>query len=145
MERSIPIVDDCVARPAPYKTVFWLQGITTVWMLVECAVSLYAASTAHSVALLTFGAGQPCRTAFCDCSALLVRPIISDHQRSCRSLGGDFAFYPGRCNRDSGCCDACAWPSAGVKLRGHRNNDCCAGRDANPCLAQAKNCQCNRQ
>jgi divalent metal cation (Fe/Co/Zn/Cd) transporter len=36
--------------------VFWLQGITTVWMLLECTVSLYAASTAHSVALLTFGA-----------------------------------------------------------------------------------------
>lgn len=56
MERSIPILEGCAARLASSKTVFWLQGITTVWMLVECAVSLYAASAARSVALLTFGA-----------------------------------------------------------------------------------------
>lgn len=37
------------------RTVAWLQGITLVWMLVECGVSLYAASQAHSVALLAFG------------------------------------------------------------------------------------------
>lgn len=36
--------------------VVWLQGVTLAWMLVECAVSLYAAWDAHSVALLTFGA-----------------------------------------------------------------------------------------
>ncbi|MBB6143052.1 divalent metal cation (Fe/Co/Zn/Cd) transporter [Silvibacterium bohemicum] len=34
----------------------WLQGITLVWMLVECAVSLYGAISAHSPALLAFGA-----------------------------------------------------------------------------------------
>lgn len=34
----------------------WLQGITLVWMLVECAISLYGAVTAHSPALLAFGA-----------------------------------------------------------------------------------------
>ena len=56
MERFSPTVEVCAARPAQPRTVFWLQGITTVWMFAECAVSLYAASTAHSVALLTFGA-----------------------------------------------------------------------------------------
>src|SRR6185437_4036510 len=35
--------------------VLWLQSITLIWMMVECAVSLYAAKTAHSVALLAFG------------------------------------------------------------------------------------------
>ncbi len=35
--------------------VLWLQGITLAWMLVECGVSLYAAKTAHSPALLAFG------------------------------------------------------------------------------------------
>lgn len=34
----------------------WLQGITLVWMLVECGISLYGAATAHSPALLAFGA-----------------------------------------------------------------------------------------
>jgi divalent metal cation (Fe/Co/Zn/Cd) transporter len=38
------------------KAVLWLQVITLSWMLVECAVALYAANAAHSVALLAFGA-----------------------------------------------------------------------------------------
>jgi divalent metal cation (Fe/Co/Zn/Cd) transporter len=36
-------------------TVFWLQGITLVWMLVECGLSLYAAAAAHSPAMFAFG------------------------------------------------------------------------------------------
>jgi divalent metal cation (Fe/Co/Zn/Cd) transporter len=35
--------------------VFWLQGITLVWMLVECGLSLYAAAAAHSPAMFAFG------------------------------------------------------------------------------------------
>jgi hypothetical protein len=35
--------------------VFWLQGITLTWMVVETAVSLYAAAEAHSPAMLAFG------------------------------------------------------------------------------------------
>lgn len=34
----------------------WLQGITIAWMTVECGVSLWSASRAHSPALLAFGA-----------------------------------------------------------------------------------------
>jgi divalent metal cation (Fe/Co/Zn/Cd) transporter len=41
--------------PKPRPAVFWLQGITLAWMLVECGVSAYAAVTAHSPALLAFG------------------------------------------------------------------------------------------
>src|ERR1700704_3296527 len=41
------------ARPS--RTVVWLQLVTLAWMLVECGVSLYAASVAHSAALLAFG------------------------------------------------------------------------------------------
>lgn len=37
------------------RTVLWLQGITIFWMIVECAVSLFAAEKARSVALLAFG------------------------------------------------------------------------------------------
>jgi len=36
--------------------VVWLQSITLVWMLVECGVSIYGAVSAHSSALLAFGA-----------------------------------------------------------------------------------------
>ena len=36
-------------------TLYWLQGITLIWMLLECGLSLYAAATAHSPVLLAFG------------------------------------------------------------------------------------------
>jgi divalent metal cation (Fe/Co/Zn/Cd) transporter len=36
-------------------SMLWLQWITITWMLVECGLSLYAAATAHSPALLAFG------------------------------------------------------------------------------------------
>jgi divalent metal cation (Fe/Co/Zn/Cd) transporter len=38
------------------RTVIWLQGITLVWMLAECGISLYGSVAAHSAALLAFGA-----------------------------------------------------------------------------------------
>lgn len=60
MAQPLPIIgndDSCRAiQPETRKTVFWLQGVTLAWMLAECAVSLYGAITARSVALLAFGA-----------------------------------------------------------------------------------------
>lgn len=41
--------------PRSTTTVFWLQGITLLWMLIECGLSLYAAASAHSPVLLAFG------------------------------------------------------------------------------------------
>jgi divalent metal cation (Fe/Co/Zn/Cd) transporter len=41
--------------PKPRAAVFWLQGITLAWMLVELGVAAYAALTAHSPAMLAFG------------------------------------------------------------------------------------------
>jgi len=38
------------------RLVVLIQGSTLAWMLVECGVSLYSAATAHSPALLAFGA-----------------------------------------------------------------------------------------
>jgi divalent metal cation (Fe/Co/Zn/Cd) transporter len=48
-----------MACSPPMKTVrqvAWLQGITLAWMLIECGVSFYGAISAHSPALLAFGA-----------------------------------------------------------------------------------------
>src|SRR5579883_608150 len=42
-------------RDCEYSNVYWLQGITILWMIVECGVSLYAAWSARSVAMLAFG------------------------------------------------------------------------------------------
>lgn len=38
------------------RNIYWLQGITLSWMVVECGVALAAAASAHSPALLAFGA-----------------------------------------------------------------------------------------
>ncbi len=46
----------CASQAKTTGTIAWLQGITLVWMLVECGVSLYGAISAHSSALLAFGA-----------------------------------------------------------------------------------------
>jgi divalent metal cation (Fe/Co/Zn/Cd) transporter len=37
------------------RSVAWLQSITLIWMVLECAGSFFAAARAHSVALLAFG------------------------------------------------------------------------------------------
>ena len=39
----------------PRASVLWIQGVTLAWMLVEFGVSVYAAITAHSAAMLAFG------------------------------------------------------------------------------------------
>ena len=43
------------AAQGPRTRVFWLQGVTLAWMLVELGVAMYAAATAHSPAMLAFG------------------------------------------------------------------------------------------
>ncbi len=52
-ESSAPPPRSHPSRPS--QSVFWLQLVTLAWMLVECGVSLYAATVAHSAALLAFG------------------------------------------------------------------------------------------
>lgn len=47
--------ESCSSHVALPRTVAWLQTITIAWMVVECAAALWAASKAHSVALLAFG------------------------------------------------------------------------------------------
>jgi divalent metal cation (Fe/Co/Zn/Cd) transporter len=42
-------------KPIPSPSLIWLQAVTVVWMLIEFAVSTYAAWTAHSPAVLAFG------------------------------------------------------------------------------------------
>lgn len=46
----------CSSHPRSARGVVWLQGVTLAWMLAECGVSLYGAISAHSPALLSFGA-----------------------------------------------------------------------------------------
>jgi divalent metal cation (Fe/Co/Zn/Cd) transporter len=46
----------CSPPASTTHQVVWLQGVTLVWMLAECGVSLYGAISVHSPALLAFGA-----------------------------------------------------------------------------------------
>lgn len=46
----------CAASVRSTQTVYWLQGITLAWMLLEAGVSLFAAAKARSAVLLAFGA-----------------------------------------------------------------------------------------
>lgn len=52
---SVKPPEHCAPISHAPRQIFWLQGITLAWMLVECGVSLYAAGRAHSPALLAFG------------------------------------------------------------------------------------------
>src|ERR1019366_2300695 len=45
----------CAPKALPRTRVFWLEGVTLAWMLVDSAVSAYAAITVHSPVMLAFG------------------------------------------------------------------------------------------
>lgn len=49
-------MDSRISSAAPSRRTVWLQSVTIAWMVFECAVALIAATRAHSVALLAFGA-----------------------------------------------------------------------------------------
>jgi len=44
------------ARKTRFVSILWLQAVTLAWMLMELGVAIYAAVTAHSPAMLAFGA-----------------------------------------------------------------------------------------
>jgi divalent metal cation (Fe/Co/Zn/Cd) transporter len=53
---ELPKASTVTCAPARHPAaVFWLQGITLLWMLVECGLSLYAAAAAHSPVMFAFG------------------------------------------------------------------------------------------
>jgi len=52
---SKPVKPVVARAPRPRAAVLWLQGVTLAWMLVEFVVSVYAAVTSHSPAMLAFG------------------------------------------------------------------------------------------
>src|SRR5271155_2642513 len=55
LRREVAAQPTCPMPPKMDRSIMWLQSITLVWMLVECAGAIFAASRSHSVALLAFG------------------------------------------------------------------------------------------
>jgi divalent metal cation (Fe/Co/Zn/Cd) transporter len=52
---AAPLRSAFARPPQPSSTVLWLQGVTLVWMLAELGLSVFAAVTARSPAMMAFG------------------------------------------------------------------------------------------
>ena len=72
--------------------VFWLQGITLIWMLVECGLSLYAAAAARSPALLAFGSDSFVELLSAGVVLLQFLPQVSISQRNAARAAGALLF-----------------------------------------------------
>jgi divalent metal cation (Fe/Co/Zn/Cd) transporter len=75
--------------------VFWLQGITLVWMLAECGLSLYAARAASSPALFAFGSDSLVELLSAAIVLLQFLPRISLSERSATRAAGALLFLLG--------------------------------------------------
>src|ERR1700719_788045 len=72
--------------------VFWLQGIPLIWMLVECGLSLYAAATARSPAMLAFGSDSFVELLSAGVVLLQFLPQVSVSQRNAARAAGALLF-----------------------------------------------------
>lgn len=79
-----------VRRPA--TAIFWLQGITLAWMLVETAVSLYAAVEARSPAMLAFGSDSIVELFSAGVVLLQFVPRVSISERTAHRTAGVLLF-----------------------------------------------------
>jgi divalent metal cation (Fe/Co/Zn/Cd) transporter len=92
---EIPASEFSTATCAPLRrsaAVFWLQGITLVWMLAECGLSLYAAGTAHSPALLAFGSDSFVELLSAGVVLFQFLPQISMSERNAARAAGALLF-----------------------------------------------------
>src|SRR5882757_7109476 len=86
------VCGDVRAPARPSRTILWLQGITLAWMLVECGVSIYAAKTAHSAALLAFGSDSFVELLSASVVLMQFLPGIAIAERRVHRLAGGLLF-----------------------------------------------------
>ncbi|MGA2434210.1 MAG: cation transporter [Bryobacteraceae bacterium] len=72
--------------------VFWLQGITLIWMLIECGLSLYAAAAAHSPVMLAFGSDSFVELLSAGVVLLQFLPQVSISERKAARAAGALLF-----------------------------------------------------
>jgi divalent metal cation (Fe/Co/Zn/Cd) transporter len=72
--------------------VFWLQGITLLWMLVECGASLYAAATARSPLMLAFGSDSFVELLSAGTVLLQFLPRLSISEKTAARAAGALLF-----------------------------------------------------
>ena len=80
------------APTVPSAAVFWLQGITLTWMLVECGLSLYAAAAARSPAMLAFGSDSFVELLSAGVVLLQFLRQVSTSQRNAARTAGALLF-----------------------------------------------------
>ena len=76
----------------PSAAVLWLQGITLIWMMAECGLSLYAAATAHSPAMLAFGSDSLVELLSAGAVLLQFLPRLSISERNAGRAAGVLLF-----------------------------------------------------
>ncbi len=72
--------------------VFWLQGITLIWMVAECGLSLYAAAAAHSPAMLAFGSDSLVELLSAGVVLLQFLPQVAISERKAARAAGALLF-----------------------------------------------------
>jgi len=78
--------------PKPSVSVLWIQGVTLVWMLVEFGISVYAAVTARSPAMLAFGSDSLVELLSATVVLLQWIPGISISERRASRTAGALLF-----------------------------------------------------
>jgi len=89
---SKPVKPVVARAPRPRAAVLWLQGVTLAWMLVEFGVSVYAAVTAHSPAMLAFGSDSLVELLSATVVVLQWIPGISFSERRASHAAGALLF-----------------------------------------------------
>jgi divalent metal cation (Fe/Co/Zn/Cd) transporter len=87
-----PLKPAVAGAPKPRTSVLWIQGVTLAWMLVEFAVSAYAAATAHSPAMLAFGSDSLVELLSATVVLLQWIPSISISERRASRTAGVLLF-----------------------------------------------------
>ncbi|MHB8389332.1 MAG: cation transporter [Acidobacteriaceae bacterium] len=88
----LPHAQVCAPERRHATAIFWLQGITLAWMLVETAVSLYAAVEAHSPAMLAFGSDSIVELFSASVVLLQFVPQVSISERIAGRTAGTLLF-----------------------------------------------------
>jgi divalent metal cation (Fe/Co/Zn/Cd) transporter len=81
----------CISAPRP-AGVIWLQGITLLWMLLECGLSLYAAAVARSPAMFAFGSDSFVELLSAGVVLLQFLPRVAISEKSAGRLAGVLLF-----------------------------------------------------
>jgi len=87
-----PLKPAIAGAPKPRASMLWIQGVTLAWMLVEFAVSAYAAATAHSPAMLAFGSDSLVELLSATVVLLQWIPSMSISERRASRTAGSLLF-----------------------------------------------------